>query len=56
MPSETREPEVDRVTGAVRDTGLKRGTSPNMLLLFVVGDVVGAGIHALIASPCTSDG
>jgi len=30
--------------------GLKRAISRNMLLLFVVGDVLGAGIYALVGT------
>jgi basic amino acid/polyamine antiporter, APA family len=33
---------------AARDVPLKRGISRNLLLLFVVGDVLGAGIYALV--------
>ena len=33
---------------AEREDGLKRAISRNMLLLFVVGDVLGAGIYALV--------
>jgi len=38
--------------GAARqqDVGLKRAISRNMLLLFVVGDVLGAGIYALVGT------
>ena len=32
----------------ITDTPLKRALSPNMLLLLVVGDVLGAGIYALV--------
>ena len=38
----------------VREEGLKRAISRNMLLLFVVGDVLGAGIYALVATIGTS--
>lgn len=34
------------VTSSV--TALKRGISPNLLLLFIVGDMVGGGIYALV--------
>jgi APA family basic amino acid/polyamine antiporter len=35
---------------ARREQGLKRAISRNMLLLFVVGDVLGAGIYALVGT------
>jgi amino acid transporter len=35
---------------AARPEGLKRAISRNMLLLFVVGDVLGAGIYALVGT------
>jgi APA family basic amino acid/polyamine antiporter len=37
-------------TGAAEDGALKRAISRNMLLLFVVGDVLGAGIYALVGT------
>jgi APA family basic amino acid/polyamine antiporter len=35
---------------AATQDGLKRAISRNMLLLFVVGDVLGAGIYALVGT------
>jgi basic amino acid/polyamine antiporter, APA family len=37
-------------TAGADDHGLKRAISRNMLLLFVVGDVLGAGIYALVGT------
>ena len=37
-------------TAGTDDHGLKRAISRNMLLLFVVGDVLGAGIYALVGT------
>jgi APA family basic amino acid/polyamine antiporter len=37
-------------SAAAREQGLKRAISRNMLLLFVVGDVLGAGIYALVGT------
>ena len=38
----------ERVTHATEHPDLKRGIGPWLLLFFVLGDMVGAGIYALV--------
>lgn len=38
----------ERVTHATEHPDLKRGIGPWLLLFFVLGDIVGAGIYALV--------
>ena len=39
---------TDRAPGGARDTPLKRAISGKLLYLFILGDVLGAGIYALV--------
>ncbi len=41
---------VGAAPGSASSDGLKRAISRNMLLLFVIGDVLGAGIYALVGT------